>query len=376
MGSRFTEWGQNKPPVGWQLNAQAVADLGIVFAPLFNEGGGQLLFDPVNGAIGTLGTTAWAAGLFGSAILSTTSTNDITNFPYVATNPAFTIGGQFTLRAWINQQGVVQTSNFAAIISKESGSGASSSYYLGVNPSGTANAIFFGCNAGANEVDTTAILPANGWVCIHGVFTGSGLIVYVNGVKFATGGNSTNPNVNTADINIGRYSGTTSNAFGGLKDAILVANKGWTADQVMADYLAPFYWMQAPKRRSFKSSSVSTPLPFFFDSPSGTGPGAVSIAGLFSPPAVLQKPISPSQRFDPLPELDRSAWQRAVAAPPIPPVVNSPVGAPRSQRIDLEPQHWQWWQQVNQQSLQVIENMPDAPGDLLQLRVFLVNTDG
>lgn len=377
MGSRFTEWGVNKPPLGWQVNPQAATDLNLTLGYLFNEGSGLFLNDITgNGNIGTLsGTTNWTdTGNFGTCLNIGATSGQIAT----KSNPFDAAANSWSTSFW---QYSTASATGQQVGFYSSGFGFST---VGVFMASTTTVTVESFTGSGTHQFATYTTPLNQWFHITvTVNRATGLLaanisLYLNGVlQTPTSSQNGTSTVNgpTTALFVGSFN--AGGFLGGLLDNFLLSGKTvWTPDQALRLYSDPFYLMQAPKRRLVKSSSVSTPLPFLFDSPSGAGPGAVSIAGLFSPPAVLQKPISPSQRFDPLPELDRSAWQSAVAAPPIPPVVNSPVGAPRSQRIDLEPQHWQWWQQTNPQSLQVVENMPDAPGDLLQLRVFLVNTDG
>lgn len=89
-------------------------------------------------------------------------------------------------------------------------------------------------------------------------------------------------------------------------------------------------------------------------------------------------PALRSSSFDFTPVADATPWQRRplLTISGAGPVVNSPLPIQAGQRFDPLPEnYWQWYQQqfFNRQ---IIENMPDAPGDLLQQRVFVVITDG
>jgi Concanavalin A-like lectin/glucanases superfamily len=147
--------------------------------------------------------------------------NGTTDYAVVANSAVLQLSGACTLFCRVFLP--AKATSFTPVIDKESGSGSNSSYYLGFNQNTTNGQIYFGFNAGANEIDYA--IPSAGfygaWHDVMGVFTGSGLILYVDGVSVLTGGNSTSQNVNTSQVTIGAYTPLGNFFNGSVRDVAL-----------------------------------------------------------------------------------------------------------------------------------------------------------
>jgi concanavalin A-like lectin/glucanase superfamily protein len=237
---------QQKPPRGTQLDRGHPLAQNMVLGLTFNERTGSQVYDACLGAVGNfvVGNSTvpvWVnSGKWGSALSFAGETNGYISIPNSA---ALAFSGPFTLSCWVYTTAV--QADYCPMIDKE---GGTSSYYLGIN--GNAD-VYFGQNAGANEIDIP--MPSlNAWHHICGVFTGSGLILYYDGIVAGTGGNSTAPNVTTTALSIGTYVPAGDDTFNGLIDAPMIWTRALTASEVMSVvanpwqlYAPPLAWQPA-----------------------------------------------------------------------------------------------------------------------------------
>lgn len=314
---------------------------GLILALPFHEGSGPSVNDVSGrGRNGTINSgTVWGGGQSGWALLFNTSTGSVSLPSTLSVGPPFTAAMSVyrTASTGVNGQ---------AFVNLEAGA---NSWCIGLGLDGSSSNAHGFEKGGVVDITSAVTCVANVWERVVWVVgTDNKPLLYVNGaLKFS----STNGTAftSTARSNLlGSGGAGFAGRFGGLLDAVYLWDHALTLAEVETDYADSFALFRRSARRF--TASVTPYQPYL--------------------------PIP--QRFDPLPSNDISAWQRRplLTVSGSGPVVNSPVGQVTSQRIDREPEYWHWWQQVNPQSLQVIDNPPDAPGDLLQQRVFLVNTDG
>lgn len=158
------------------------------------------------------------------------------------------------------------------MISKESGGGSNSSYYLGVNNNSTFGQAYFGFNSGANEISYSFPSDLTGaWHHLCGTFDLFGLTLYLDGVVIATGGNSTAPNVNTVDLDLGYFNagmGVSGYWHGNLDWPLIYAASlsapdvaGLAAGTTDPGSLTPLVWFQFSEGSGTSVSSSTVGIP-------------------------------------------------------------------------------------------------------------------
>ena len=175
---------------------------------------------------------------FGNA-LSFDGVDDYLVLDNVGTNTAFQFANtaNYTLEAWVNRSAA--SSSASLIISKQNG-GVAGNYSLGINTNGQP---YVSREASPWVVNATSSIPLNQWTHIAGVFDGSSLKIYINGVlnnSIAASGNITPSSTTAIKVAIGcMYSiGTPSNFFNGSIDEARIWNVARTATQIQQNYLS------------------------------------------------------------------------------------------------------------------------------------------
>ena len=175
---------------------------------------------------------------FGNA-LNFDGVNDYLVLDNVGSNTAFQFANttNYTLEAWVNRSAA--SSSASLIISKQNG-GVAGNYSLGINTNGQP---YVSREASPWVVNATTSIPLNQWTHIAGVFDGSSLKIYINGVlnnSIAASGNITPSSTTAIKVAIGcMYStGTPSNFFNGSIDEARIWNVARTATQIQQNYLS------------------------------------------------------------------------------------------------------------------------------------------
>lgn len=253
MGSRFTEWGQNKPPVGWKVNPQAAADLGLIGAWLLNEDGGLLAFDvSENNNTGTLtNTPKWVEDRYGPCLSLTDSSSQYVDLGTTLNSKnanAISIVGL-----------VRNTANSIALqpILTKDFDGSFVPFNLALQP-GQANSgmAFYDGSWHSSGVNTD--IRADGlWHLVSGTWNGTTASYYIDrNLDSSAAPGGTRSTAGTGHAAIGAYL-NGSGYWAGQIAYVLLSRSVLTIDQIQSLYADPFYWMQAPKRRLFNTSAVS-----------------------------------------------------------------------------------------------------------------------
>ena len=188
--------------------------------------------DAVGSNGGTLvGGATFAPGKVGQAF----KFNGTSQYVNVPTSPALNFSTNMTAEAWVYPTSVAGVTG--PIIKKAGeGSGQSDGYTIEVAPSGV---VYFAvCLANAGWVSVGANLPFNQWDHVAGVFNGTTLIIYVNGVASnpISAQGTILPSGN--DLQLGHDPSNASRFFGGLVDEAAVYSTALSPAQVSAIYNA------------------------------------------------------------------------------------------------------------------------------------------
>lgn len=133
-----------------------------------------------------------------------------------------------SLSAWVKR---AATNTTGIILNKEQGGTGGYSFSIGVSPA-TTNQIKL-TKYGVVDI-TIGTFPADtNWHHLVAVFSGTGVVVYIDGVSNATSGNSSNFNATTNPLQIG---GISSSVWNGSIDEARVSNTALSADWVKAEY--------------------------------------------------------------------------------------------------------------------------------------------
>jgi hypothetical protein len=261
MPPQYKLWGQNKPPLGWQPLASAVADLGIVAAWLMNEGGGTLNFDLLNSTIATqTGGISWTIGLG----------TGIGNSP-VPTGPALIYNGTTGYSSFSDAHLPSGASPFTIactvnLVAKAgAGGGEICSWGRPGNATGAANGqqTVFGWTGAApsnlflsnygSQITSTNNFTAGDWFRMVLTYDGANGLFYFNGTQDSA--------AQALTMNTVLFHGTFGCRWDGdngqtefsntIINNIIIANKSWTPEQIMYDTINPFWWMQPLSRKTY-----------------------------------------------------------------------------------------------------------------------------
>jgi hypothetical protein len=149
----------------------------------------------------------------------------------VSANP-ITITSTFTISAWVNLSAI----NFdQKIMTNQDASGyASGGYKLGVYSNNKAETES-GLPSTRNVATTPPAFTASTWHYVQGVYTGSKLSTYVDGVEYSPFTTSTNP-FSTSPFYIGVGEGGNTLYFHGIIDEPRVSNAAKSSDWIKAEY--------------------------------------------------------------------------------------------------------------------------------------------
>lgn len=186
-------------------------------------------YDIRDGNFGLLQNGAtFATGKVGPAF-SLDGVNDFVTIPH---NPNLNPTGPFSVDAWIKANSVqFNGDGIFLIVDKSHGFADGTGWGLQGNPNGTVGFFFgkggSGVPANFPFVNTSSNLLDDQWHHLAGVFTGSQLEIYLDGVLQNTTAFSGAPVNNTRDVSIGRSwgGGTPTRHFHGLVDEVGFFNR-------------------------------------------------------------------------------------------------------------------------------------------------------
>jgi gliding motility-associated-like protein len=151
------------------------------------------------------------------------------------TNFQFTNTSSYSIEAWVKRN--ANTTNSSIILSKQNG-GVAGNYSLGLSSTGVP---YLSREAAPWVVNATSSIPINEWHHIAGVFDGSTLKIYIDGLlnnSIAASGNITPSSVTAIKVAIGAmytYNSPT-NFFNGSIDEARVWNVARTASQISQNF--------------------------------------------------------------------------------------------------------------------------------------------
>ncbi len=227
-----------KPPLGVRLNRGHPLAKGLVARYLFNENGGQTLYDIAGNNHGALTNgPAWAPGQPGKvgAALRFDGTNDYVQTPFVGLSSS----AAFTISFWLKRNAVGTTAPFLSAYD-------SNSLRLDIQPYSD-NFIYIIFGAPYAYYSYSAVT----WTQFAVVFDGAAsprLKLYIDTfVQTVAGSSGAIPATTTAissGLQIGR-TGETGGVFGaGLIDDIRIYNRALLPDEVKQLYLDPYCDME------------------------------------------------------------------------------------------------------------------------------------
>jgi len=222
---------QLKPTRGIRLNKSHPLARGLVGCWLFNEGSGGQVFDlSGNRNDGSLVSTTWVPGKFGSAINFPGSTDYIN----IADNPTLDTN-KMTICALFNKASI--GNSLGGIVSKRV-SGSDDAFQLYVDSS---NKLQFAIWIGDVNKYTTSISTVSAgqdyFAC--GVYDGSNVSIYLDGKYENQTAASGTVDITVDPVRIGwTYSDTYS--FSGIIDYVMIFNRALTPSEIALLYREPF----------------------------------------------------------------------------------------------------------------------------------------
>ena len=152
----------------------------------------------------------------------------------IADSPSLEITNTITVEAWINR---FSTGSQHSIVEKyfcPAGGG----YAFRVNSNDKLE--FYtedDCHNASNATGSTT-LQANQWYHVVGLWDGSNIQVYVNGIIDGTFSSTRNPKFGTTPLRIGARGDDTATRFYGLIDEVAIYNRALSANEIQAIYAA------------------------------------------------------------------------------------------------------------------------------------------
>lgn len=207
----------------------SAATVGLVAEWDFDEGTGSVAYDSENGNNGEL-----SGGKFGNALYF----DGVSSYVSVPTG-TLSIAGPFTVEAWIYRNAL---GDLQYVLSKDDGPGDPESNYNLLSFDGNKLALFLAGLTGGTVSKGTAYFDSGGggivgettigvdglWHHVAGVFTGSELQVYLDGVLDGSVAVSGTPYTNTAELWIGNRK-FSPGYFNGKIDEVRISNDDITS---------------------------------------------------------------------------------------------------------------------------------------------------
>ena len=210
------------------IDSSLVLGMNLNNNPALGENSTHAYDFSASGNNGTISGATWTtSGKYGGA-LSFDGTDDYVD---CGNDASLDITGDISVEAWINP-----------IDSGEGGLGhifKKLNILMFMKGAGDENIIFRIKVGGAikEAVSTGDVVSYNSWHYVVGVFDGTNVLVYVDGVKF-TGSATAGPidGHSSADLIIGTDSVSASYTFNGTIDEVRIYNRALTADEIQMSY--------------------------------------------------------------------------------------------------------------------------------------------
>jgi hypothetical protein len=165
--------------------------------------------------------------------------NDYIDVPF---NPAFNIAGPFTIQAWINKLGGISSGQIQEVLTRRQPVADSVNYELYIQNDGgivkvTVRYTFNGPGNGNDRYTTVTYNVVDGnWHHIVGLFTGSSLELYIDGILQGSTPTTEIPDVYSRDgLNIGREP-NPAYYYTGKIDDIRLYNRALSEAEIQALY--------------------------------------------------------------------------------------------------------------------------------------------
>lgn len=196
----------------------------------FNENSGSSAYDSsgqdndgvINGAV-------WADGKYNSAL----SFDGVDDYVDCGNDSSMNNLSSLTLEGWINLS--AYSASRGEIVGKYLSPAPYRSYEIYVNNNGTVDFRIGIDNGSLNSVRSTTSLNLNQWHYVAGVYDGSKIKIYLNGIlektKIVTG----NIGYDDCHVNIGRIKPGDSN-FNGLIDEVKIYSYALSDDEIATNY--------------------------------------------------------------------------------------------------------------------------------------------
>jgi hypothetical protein len=207
------------------------AGVGLVAAYSFNEGTGGTAGDASgNGHTGAISGAAWSTqGRFGNAL----SFDGVNDWVTVNSSSLLNLTTAMTVEAWVFPTTATGKRN---VLIKE---GTNRDIYNLYARSGGNLSEIYAFIGGQNRSAESSPLPANVWTHIAGVYDGTALRLYVNGVQVAVN-NLASGLIDTSNgpLRIGGNS-IWGEFFLGWIDEVRIYNRALSAAEIQADMITP-----------------------------------------------------------------------------------------------------------------------------------------
>ena len=214
-----------KPPAGTQINPLHPLSRGLVGCWLFNEGAGSLAND-ISGNKNHGRLTNMAPNVQGSAWGNGgLEFNGVDDNIDCGNDASLDITDAITVEAWVYSS---WDQSDKGIVGKYIGS---TGYLLFAYPTGS---VSWQVDGSTNRV-TTVVTP-NVWNHIVGLWNGTNVELFVNGVSKGIDTGSLTSNVN--NLIIGKYLSVAN--FNGLIDSVRIYNRALSAEEVAWSYREPY----------------------------------------------------------------------------------------------------------------------------------------
>lgn len=260
-------WTSHKPRAGWQADPTAVAELGLIGAWLFNEGGGTLVNDVTGknspATLTTTGIKSWwtsistgvPGGLYGPAVQFGSG-----NFLHASLASTLSLGTTHTIIAWVWSASLSSAPfNFGPLMGNNSDDFA---FYL----AGSSTNQFGYADANNASVSYTGVNLLQVWNQIAAVRSGASVSLYANGQLVQTGSLGENIASNVTGFGYRSNGGYQGNE---LVDNLIFSNRALTAGEIATLYTKPFWWMKPPRKKV--TYGLSPPAGIQYDAVSNSG---------------------------------------------------------------------------------------------------------
>ena len=265
-----------------------------------------------------LGTTSANPNL-GTAVSFTNGTGN-TSIPNSA---SLQISGSITVEAWLNS---IQPATVQECVCKPFTSSASNPYFDYCLSNGRSGhfAFFIGIGSTYYEINANTTTSANTWYHVVGVYDGSHISIYINGVLDCTPLAVTGSiNTNTQPLNIGSAGwGNFAECFNGIIDEVAIYNTALSSSTILNHYntalAASGFTLTGPAGGFVGNASRN----FTFTPTGGNYTGTItptdsSSNGTFSPTTLTYNNSPASQTFTYTPSTSGSRLINATGSPTI-----------------------------------------------------------